>query len=263
MKNIEKGALGNLKYEFDISKRKLEIIHNGQTYEKELLDTKNGKLIQAFRQGKVYLDAKENELFYDKTLYYCSRSILKIISSNTEVYMDVLIYNDDRNVIYQGALNRSQGHCNKAEQVEYHQVLDGEIISVTTSPNGKSYYGFFKKGDYIHIPKGWFHCTYVVKAPAVVANFYCNTPWGDHVECKPYFEISNDFCFEYGQSLNEFILKKRGQSSQILISKERMETFEDMNLFTYQDLQREKLVRVMYPCENIFDFIYQLDLEQE
>lgn len=258
-----KGDFKEVEYEFELDKMKLTLVHNGKKYEKELLDTKNGKLIEAFKSGNVFLDTPEEELFLDKTLYYCSRSVLVTFSGDAEVYMDVLLYNDEKDVIYPGALNRSQGHCNQKQQVEYHQVMDGEIISICTSPEGESYYGFFGKGDYIHVPKGWFHCTYVVKAPAIVANFYCNTPWGDRVECKPYFSIDNEFSVERSLKPDQFVLKKKGCDTQVLISKENVKPFDELGISTYDYLKKEKKVRTQYPNDNIFDFIYKLDLTKE
>lgn len=263
MEQIISGQFYNTQYEFNIQEKKLILNHNGAEVCCELLDTRNDNLIQAYKEEKVYLDTKEQELFQNKTIYYCSRSVLKTISCDTELYMDMLVYNDEKNVIYPNALNRSQGHCNKRMQIEYHQVMKGEIISIAISPEGKSYYGFFGEGDYIHVPKGWFHCTYVTKGPAVVGNFYCNTPWGDHVEFKPYFEIDNDYCIEYGDNDGEYILKKKGWERKVVIKRDEVYSLQELELYTYKDLEQDRIVRTEYPCKNIFDYFYQIDISQE
>lgn len=263
MEEIIKGKFYDTEYEFNIPEKKLILSHKENKVCCELLDTRNDKLIQAYKEGKVYLDTTEEELYQKKTLYYCSRSVLKTISCGTEVYMDMLVYNDEKEVIYPNALNRSQGHCNKKMQIEYHQVMKGEIISIAISPEGKSYYGFFAEGDYIHVPKGWFHCTYVVKAPAIVGNFYCNTPWGDHVEFKPYFEIDNNYSIEYGDVESEFVLKKKGWENKVILNKETMRSYPEFELYTYADLEKNNMVRTKYPCKNVFDYFYQIKIDEE
>ncbi len=159
-------------------------------YEYPLEIAKNTRLIEAINQGRVRIEDMKDIVYDQCPLYYYARDIF----GNKDFKMDILIYATKINTYCSGYLNRSLGHVNDVNEVELHQVLKGEVIELVIL-DGKAYVGQFKQNDFFEIPKGAFHCTYVLEDNTVVANIYNNTFWQEDYTKKPYFETINDISF--------------------------------------------------------------------
>lgn len=250
--------------EFDISNKKLKLNSERENMLLELSPTSNQKIFSAFLDNLVYLnmEKKDVEDKKDNMLYLSSRNFMTRDIRNSKMYMDILIYNSDEDVLYKNALNRSQGHCNDVREIEVHQVLSGEVLCLLRSPEGEDYYGFFSAGEYVEIPSGWFHCTYVTQNTTVVANFYCNAYWEDNIANKPYFEVENNVCVEKSESKDEYVLMKKGINKSAELNNSSKDTFSELGLQPYSNLYELGILKNDYSKENasIFDLFYSIEL---
>lgn len=171
--------------------------------------TYNTDLLSAYKDGKVFMDIKDEINEYPKQpIYLCSRNVFERMVQGKKVILDFLIYNNKEDVLPGDCLNRSKGHVNDIRELEVFQVLKGKVLSLFKNSEGEKFYGIFAEGEYYHVPSGWFHCTYILEGPAVVANFYMNTFWETDLSMKPYFDIDNDVTIE--KISNKVIVKERG-----------------------------------------------------
>lgn len=252
--------------EFDTKNKYLKLYWKGIVNEFPLSATYNTKIHDAFKDNLTYLNVANDDItkLNECAIYHSARNILYRNMLNSMLYMDILIYSTDNDIIYHNALNRSLGHKNDINELEIHQVLSGQVISLFISPLGEEYIGFFNKGDYFEIPPGWFHCTYVVSNPAVVANFYCNTYWQDRINDKPYFEIFNDICIEKSRKNNKFNLYRRNYLDCIEVSEDNLRAINLLNINTFEKIYDENILTKNYYSfsDNIFDLFYLLHMEE-
>ncbi len=166
----------------------------------------NSDLIHADRNQIVYL-SHQNKQIKKRPIYLYSRNIYERKIGNDLVHMDFLIYNND--IVFDGVcVNRSKGHVNDVDEMEIFQVLRGRIFCLFIDVDNKKHYGVFEEGDYYHVPNGWYHCTYILDGPAIVANFYMRTFWETDLEKKPYFVMENKISIE--KKDGEITIKERG-----------------------------------------------------
>ncbi|HET7016936.1 MAG TPA: hypothetical protein VFI65_23635 [Streptosporangiaceae bacterium] len=71
-----------------------------------------------------------------------------------------------------GELGRSVGHWNPPSQWEIFEVLQGEIVVLTTLGSGPVELVRCHQGSAVCLRPGSWHLTYVLRGPAVVANIY-------------------------------------------------------------------------------------------
>jgi oxalate decarboxylase/phosphoglucose isomerase-like protein (cupin superfamily) len=81
-----------------------------------------------------------------------------------------------------GEYHRSIGHWNPPDQCEIFQVIHGRVTIITHSPEGQSAVTDCAAGDYLAVPAGHWHLTYVTGATAFVFNLYTDAPAGRHEE---------------------------------------------------------------------------------
>lgn len=262
--DIFKLKFNGVSLEFDINNKQLMFNSDKDNMLLQLSPTSNKKIFSAFLDDLVYLNLEKEEIadMKENMLYLSSRNIMSRDIRDSKMYMDILIYNSDKDILYKNALNRSQGHCNDVREIEIHQVLSGEVLCLLRSPEGEDYYGFFSKGEYIEIPSGWFHCTYVTQNTTVVANFYCNAYWEDNIENKPYFEVENNVCVEKSDSKDEYVLRKKDVNKYVALNNSCKNTFSELGLQPYSNLYELGILKNDYSKENvsIFDLFYSIQL---
>jgi hypothetical protein len=219
----------------------------------------NDKIKAAFEQGKIFLDLKENLSLIRKPLYLSSRSIMTRKIGPVEFYMDVIVYNSGENILPGPTLNRSLGHENDLNELEVFQILDGKVLSILKSPAAIHYYGVFAKGEYFETPPGWFHCTYILEGPAMVANFYCNAFWKNDISKKPYFKADNEITVE--RTDNEVIIKNPHTKLNLssLIGKKEYHD-NSLTLLPYDRIKESARMHRLVPY-NIFDLFNSNILE--
>ena len=265
MNNILKIEFYGLDLEFNIEKMMVDLKWKEEKMNLPLSTTVNKKIHKAFLDDTVYLnvDKKTIEEKEESVLYYCSRNIMtREIGNNNKMYMDLLMYNSDDDILYPNALNRSLGHCNDVMEYEVHQVMSGEILSIFKSPEGDVYYGFFKEGDYLEIPAGWFHCTYVTKKNTVVANYYCNAYWEDNIDKKPYFDVKNNICIEKGEVEGEYVIIEKGNEVKEVVTNANNDELKNLNMMPYSKLFELGILKRNYKEEerNIFDLFTKIEM---
>ena len=167
-----------------------------------LHETLNSKLRIAVENKKEYISGDFNNT-PEAPLYLSSRNIYKNNHPGCKSFFDIVVYNNQP-VLPQGTLTRSIGHYNDVSEIEIHQVLSGTVLSLFIN-NNSIYYGIFSDGDYFQIPAGWYHCSYILYGPAVVANFYKNAFWMEDISQKPYNACCNIYSIE--KDAESFIIK--------------------------------------------------------
>lgn len=226
--------------------------------------TYNDRILEAFREEKIFLPCKKELVKdYDKTpIYLSSRSIMKRNIKNTEFYLDFLAYNDNGNILPGKAVNRSLGHKNDIAEFEVHQILLGKVFSIFIGEGNKIYYGVFQEGDYFEVPAGWFHCTYIISGPAVVANFYCNAFWASDYAKKPYFGLKNNISIN---NVNEGLMLVTEQMKITLeqLQKDKIVESKDNIFMPYGDIKELLLIKDYKSVEqNIFNLFNSDSLKE-
>ncbi len=240
--------------EFDLRNKKISL--NGCEF-KDLNVVYNDKLIEAMNEKKVYLTDEKNEITNEsKVLYYAGRSILSRELSTGTAYFDILLYNFQNHLIFKNSLNRSLGHENAKNEIEVHQILSGKAIMMLKSLEGVVYIKILSKGEYIEIPKGWFHCTYVLEENTCIANFYCDAPWENDVTQKPYFQISNDISLSW---IEENINIKFKDGASGICSNNNINNLRKINIFDFNEI-KENLFCIDINQESIFEIFRKFSI---
>jgi len=152
----------------------------------------NDRLLKAISDGSVIVDDNCETINERKELYYCARKVLcKTDCYSQNHYMDIIMYNEEMNTFIESYCNRSLGHKNDIHENEIHQVVQGKIGELILWENRK-YWGIFSAGEYVEIPCGAYHCTYILEKNTIVANIYSNVFWEYNLKLKPYFSVIND-----------------------------------------------------------------------
>lgn len=238
----------------DLKNKKVSL--GSMTY--DLTPVYNDKILKAHKEGKVFLSYNESIInrAYSKPIYFSARSIMERKLADEVLYMDFLVYNNEKSIFPDGILNRSLGHKNDEAEFEVHQVIEGTVLSIIKLDDNVTYVGIFKKGDYFEIPSAAFHCSYILEGPAIVANFYCQTYWGNDITKKPYFTNNNDIS-----------IKTSGEEFSLYTSKDIIEKrftvdsfssiFSDRTFRDYKELYKEKiLVKDYSEHKSIFDLFH-------
>lgn len=240
----------------DINLSNLELNIGSMAF--ELTPIYNSKIIKAAKEGKVFLGCSNSRMDQvgNKPIYYSARSIMERKLRNEILYMDFLVYNNERDIFPNGIVNRSLGHRNDENEFEVHQVIQGTVLSLIKLDEDTTYVGVFKRGDYFEIPPGAFHCSYILEGPAIVANFYCNTFWGSDITKKPYFTSHNDISVK--QNGNEYSLVSPNNLIEKRFTVESFTNlYSDSNFRNYEDLYKDKfLLNKHFEQKSIFDLFY-------
>ncbi len=251
----------NYSIQVDAEKASLQILNQTckENVKFEMAPVFTDKIKTAFEQGKIFLDNAENESFVRKTLYLSSRSIMTRKIGPVEFYMDLIVYNGSENVLPGRTLNRSLGHENDLNELEVFQILSGKVLAIFKSPEDIYYYGVFSKGEYFETPPGWFHCTYILDGPAMVANFYCNAFWKNDISKKPYFKVKNEITVE---KINGEIYIKNPHTKVNLSDLTRKKEYQDntLTLLPYAKIKESTKMHQL-AAYNIFDFFNSNILE--
>ncbi|AMW99778.1 hypothetical protein [Rummeliibacillus stabekisii] len=224
----------------------------------DLTPVYNDKILKAHKEGKVFLSYNDNIINQadSKPIYFSARSIMERKLEDEVLYMDFLVYNNEQRIFPDGILNRSLGHKNDVAEFEVHQVIEGTVLSIIKLDDKVTYVGIFKKGDYFEIPAAAFHCSYILEGPAIVANFYCQTYWGNDITKKPYFTINNDISIK--TSGEEFSLFSSNDKNENKFTVDSFSSiFNNRNFRDYKELYEEKiLVKDYSEHKSIFDLFY-------
>ena len=215
----------------------------------------SNKILEAEIKETVFLPG---ELYESQNpLYYCSRQICKKEVGNSFVYMDILLYNSYKKIIGKEVVNRSLGHVNDTNEIEIHQVLNGKVLCYINYCN-KIYLGIFKAGEYFEIPKGAYHCTYILENKTIVANIYANIFWEKDYSLKPYFNFVNDIAVIYKDKL--YLSTRDGK--KIEIDNNVVRNINKYGFFNYQELNENDLTisRSNRLDKSIFDLLENLRL---